>query len=127
MKVKTLGEFDDAFIAPVYGFKDKNDYYRKTGSKWWLPFIRVPTIVINAHDDPFFDRNATATEADIGLAPIRLIYHEHGGHCGFVSGDENTERHGWLAEEMSRALLHIHLETFRKKEKFSRELEIVSL
>jgi predicted alpha/beta-fold hydrolase len=24
---QTLGDFDDAFIAPVYGFRDKYDYY----------------------------------------------------------------------------------------------------
>lgn len=45
---KTIGEFDDAFIARVFNFKDKNDYYLKSGSKWYLSKIRVPVVVINA-------------------------------------------------------------------------------
>ena len=43
-RCRTIGEFDEAFICKVYGFQDKVDYYRKTGSKWWLDKIRVPTV-----------------------------------------------------------------------------------
>lgn len=82
---KTIGEFDDAFIAQIYGFADRVDYYRKTGSKWWLPHIRVPTIVINARDDPFIEESSLPTEEDVGpIAPVRLIYTDKGGHCGFM-------------------------------------------
>lgn len=112
-KVRSLGEFDDLVLAPLYGFRDKDDYYRQTGSKWCLNKIRVPTIVINALDDPFMDRASLPGAADIGPdAPVRLIYHEYGGHCGFMSAeavrdDEGTPvAHGWLAEEMGRVLHH---------------------
>lgn len=82
----TIGEFDDAYIAPIYGFEDKVDYYRKNGSKWYLNKIRVPVIAINARDDPFIEESSLPTmEEHVGdLAPVRLIYHDHGGHCGFV-------------------------------------------
>ena len=103
----TIGDFDDAYIAKIYGFEDKVDYYRKSGSKWWLNKIRVPTIAINAVDDPFIEASSLPGEADVGSAPVRLIYHEKGGHCGFVSRD-NEAPHGWLAEELGRALDHIH-------------------
>ena len=50
------------------------------------------------------------TTEDVGpAAPVRLIYHDYGGHCGFIAEDE-VASHGWLAEEMARALLHIHLQ-----------------
>ena len=83
----TMGEFDNAFIASIYGFKDKIDYYRQTGSKRWLRHIRVPTIAINARDDPFFDEKALPCAInDVGdLAPVRMIYHDYGGHCGFYT------------------------------------------
>eukprot|EP01035_Chromulina_nebulosa_P018780 gene18780-24547_t len=133
-KCRTIGDFDDKFIAKVFGFKDKIDYYLKTGSKWWLNKIRIPSIVINARDDPFIDEDSLPTDEDIGIAPVRLIYHEEGGHCGFIANrksyedftfdsnkteldilkakekiaSDNNINCGWLAEEMGRALLTIH-------------------
>lgn len=105
-RCSAIGDFDDAYIAKIYGFEDKIDYYRKTGSKWWLSKIRVPSIAVNAVDDPFIEASSLPGEADVGAAPVRLIYHEKGGHCGFVSRD-NEHPHGWLAEELGRALKHI--------------------
>ena len=49
----TVTEFDDAFIAPIYGFHDCWDYYRKTSSIDFLEDIVVPTLVINAEDGTF--------------------------------------------------------------------------
>jgi predicted alpha/beta-fold hydrolase len=105
-----IGDFDDIYIARIYKFADKFDYYRKSGSKWWLPFIKVPTIAINARDDPFIEESSLPTENDIGDAPVRLIYHDHGGHCGFLASN-STKSHGWLAEELGLALEHIHTST----------------
>lgn len=127
----TIGAFDDAYIAPIYGFRDKFHYYRNSGSKWWLPRIRVPAVGINARDDPFILEATLPTVEDVGeVAPVRLIYHAHGGHCGFYTnqarmgwagrgnGEENEEEvedqvpaHGWLAEELARAIDHIHRST----------------
>ena len=50
LAAKTITEFDDAFIAPIYGFRDCWDYYRKTSSIHFLEDIVVPTLVINAED-----------------------------------------------------------------------------
>lgn len=86
------------------------DYYRQSGSKWWLSKIRVPTVAINAIDDPFIEASSLPSDADVGDAPVLLVYHEHGGHCGFISSDEPAA-HGWLAEELSRALSHIEAAT----------------
>jgi hypothetical protein len=106
---RTIGDFDDTFIAPIYGFEDKTDYYRKSGSKWWLHKIRVPTVALNARDDPFIDEDSLPSEEDVQDAPVKLIYHNHGGHCGFIPADrESNGKSGWIAEEIGRALYHIH-------------------
>lgn len=128
---RTIGDFDDAYIAPVYGFKDKLDYYSKTGSKWWLHKIRVPVIAINARDDPFIEEKSLPTDKDLlpknvcylpdeaPMAPVRLIYHDNGGHCGFYTDQESMNsddsdkqqkvpHYGWLAEELARAIQHIN-------------------
>ena len=78
----------------------------------------MPAIAINARDDPFVEESSLPETSDLliegssGLtAPVRLIYTEKGGHCGFMSSFFNTSvpSHGWLAEELSRAIMHIHL------------------
>ena len=78
-------------------------------------------VAINALDDPFIDEISLPTYDDVGsIAPVRLIYYPHGGHCGFIAnkesykipGQENDQvfvpSYGWLADEMGRALCHIH-------------------
>lgn len=110
----TIGEFDDAYIAKIYGFQDKFDYYAKCGSKQYLKKIHVPTIAINARDDPFIESSSLPTEADVHEAPVRLIFHEYGGHCGFDTSA--APRHGWLAEELISALQHFALELQKHNE-----------
>jgi hypothetical protein len=105
-----IGDFDEAFIAKVYGFKNANDYYTQSASKQYLHKIRVPTVAINAIDDPFVDEYSLPTEEkDVGDAPVRLIYTENGGHCGFLSKYPATlPPHQWISEELSRVTAHIH-------------------
>jgi predicted alpha/beta-fold hydrolase len=50
MAAETITEFDDAFIAPIYGFTDCWDYYRKTSSIYVLQDVKVPTYILNAND-----------------------------------------------------------------------------
>ena len=117
---ETICAFDDAYLSKIYKFKDKDDYYRSSGAKWWLPKIRVPAVAINARDDPFIEVASLPSAEDVGdTAPVRLIYPKHGGHCGFhtaqqymgYEGGENAPvpAHGWLAEELARFLDHVHI------------------
>ena len=48
LKSRSLGDFDNAFTAPVHGFADKNDYYRRAAAKPLLRHIRNPTLLLNA-------------------------------------------------------------------------------
>lgn len=113
-QARTIGEIDDFYVAPLFGFKDKFDYYEKCGSKAFLSRIRVPTVAINAIDDPFIEAKALPKAEHVQDAPVRLIYHRYGGHCGFwastMSSKPNSPpvpSHGWLGEELSRALDYI--------------------
>jgi len=114
-KCKTIREFEDAYLVKIYGFQDRDDYYRQCDSKWFLSSIRVPTFAISAIDDPFVDHTSLPTQEVVGnKAPVRLIYHPHGGHCGFSTDRMSVEEdappvpsHGWIAEEIARCLQHI--------------------
>jgi predicted alpha/beta-fold hydrolase len=81
----TFREFDDLYTAPVHGFKDAHDYWLLSSSKPWLRYIKVPTLIINARNDPFFPGDALPTRAEVSEA-VSLEYSESGGHVGFVSG-----------------------------------------
>jgi len=82
---RTLREFDDAVTAPLHGFRDAADYYARSSAKPWLARIAVPTLVVNARDDPFLPESALPTERQV--APVvKLEFPARGGHVGFVSG-----------------------------------------
>lgn len=80
----TLREFDDAVTAPLHGFRDVDDYYTRSSAKPHLAGIRVPTLVLNARDDPFLPEDALPTERDVSPA-VKLEFPAHGGHVGFVT------------------------------------------
>lgn len=84
-KAKTLAQFDDAYTAPLHGFKGVEDYWRRASAKPLLMHITVPTLVLNALNDPFLPREALP-KAKHASAFVRLEQPPEGGHVGFVSG-----------------------------------------
>ncbi len=81
----SMREFDDAVTAPLSGFRNAIDYYYKCSCKRELKGIRVPTLVINAINDPIVGNKCLPTEAEVSDKVI-LEYSEEGGHCGFPIG-----------------------------------------
>ncbi|MGZ5074393.1 MAG: YheT family hydrolase, partial [Usitatibacter sp.] len=84
-RARTLREFDNVVTAPVHGFRDTDDYWTRSSAKPWLHAIRVPTLLVNARDDPFLPEEALPTEREVSPA-VKLEFPPHGGHVGFVSG-----------------------------------------
>lgn len=92
---KNLYEFDNAVTAPLHGFRDTDDYWTHSSSLPFLSGIRVPSLVLNARNDPFLPAEALAgTHA--ASRDVKLEFPETGGHVGFISGNF-PGRHGWLA------------------------------
>jgi predicted alpha/beta-fold hydrolase len=84
-RARTLRAFDDHVTAPLHGFIDADDYWTRSSSKPWLKHIAVPTLVLNARDDPFLPAHALPGPADVSAA-VTLEQPAHGGHGAFVSG-----------------------------------------
>ena len=82
---RTLREFDNAVTAPLHGFRDTDDYWTRASAKPLLRDIRVPTLLVNARDDPFLPESALPTEREVSPA-VSLELPARGGHVGFVSG-----------------------------------------
>jgi predicted alpha/beta-fold hydrolase len=93
--------FDDRITAPLHGFADAPDYYRKSSCRGYLKHIRVPTLIVHAADDPFMTRAAIPTAAELASS-VTLELSEHGGHVGFVAGDAPWKLHCWLEDRIVR-------------------------
>ena len=81
---RTLRDFDNVVTAPLHGFRDTDDYWTRASAKPHLRAIRVPTLLVNARDDPFLPGNALPTQRDVSDA-VTLEFPQRGGHVGFVT------------------------------------------
>lgn len=79
----TIHEMDRYVTAVLHGFENEVDYYAKNASKPWLPHIDVPTLIINAKNDPFIPALSLPSISEVSSA-VTLKYPEEGGHVGFV-------------------------------------------
>ena len=52
LQAQTLREFDDRFTSKMFGFKDWKEYYSNGHAFKKLPYVDIPTLIINAEDDP---------------------------------------------------------------------------
>ena len=81
----TFREIDDLYTAPIHGFKDADDYWTRSSSKPWLQQIQIPTLLINARNDPFLPASALPHNGEVSDS-VTLDFPNVGGHVGFVSG-----------------------------------------
>jgi uncharacterized protein len=85
LAARTLYEFDDVFTAPLHGFRDTPDYWARASAKPHLARIRIPTLLLNARNDPFVPAASLPTATEVGRE-VTLWQPEHGGHVGFPHG-----------------------------------------
>ncbi len=83
LAARDLYEFDNVVTAPLHGFRDTDDYWHRASSKHVLPGITVPTLVLNARNDPFLPGRYLPHQAS---PAVILEYPAHGGHVGFATG-----------------------------------------
>ncbi len=79
----TIYQFDNLVTAPLHGFRNTDEYWQKSSSKPWLKHIQVPTLVINARNDPFMPATALPTQDEVSTA-VTLEFPTEGGHAGFM-------------------------------------------
>ncbi|HEY9066556.1 MAG TPA: alpha/beta fold hydrolase [Burkholderiaceae bacterium] len=85
LAARTLYEFDNLFTAPLHGFRDADDYWRRGSAKPHLARIRIPALVLNARNDPFVPAHSLPHAREVG-SHVTLWQPAHGGHCGFPGG-----------------------------------------
>lgn len=98
--VKSLREFDDSYTAPMHGYKNALDYWTRASSKPHLKNIAVPTLVLNARNDPFIPEPSLPGSHDCSPS-VTLHQPAEGGHVGFVTGGFPGHL-GWLPIRLAR-------------------------
>lgn len=92
-RVKSVYDFDDQFTAPCFGFGTAANYYATQSANQFLDRIRIPTLLVQAKDDPLIPFEVYQHPAIAGNPHLTLLAVEHGGHLGFVS---KTKPRFWL-------------------------------
>lgn len=83
-------EFDDKFTAPIHGFKNADDYYQRVSSRQFLKDIRIPTLLVNAKNDPFLSATCYPLEEAEHNPHFFLEIPDGGGHVGFAEDFRNN-------------------------------------
>lgn len=91
--VKTFLEYDEYYTAPMNGFDSAEHYWRESSSRAVLEHIDVPTLLVNAKDDPFLTPECFPEQAAADNPFLRLEMPRYGGHVGFMS--INKEQRYW--------------------------------
>lgn len=87
--IASLIEFDDHFTAPIHGFKNAVDYYTQSSSLQFLTRITIPTLIINAQNDPFLSKECYPTATLHDHPFVRFESPAYGGHVGFAQFNKN--------------------------------------
>jgi predicted alpha/beta-fold hydrolase len=84
-RIYSMYAFDDTVTAPLHGYAGTLDYWKRGSSKPWLREIAIPTLVLNAKNDPFVPGSSLPGPGEASGSVI-LEQPDEGGHCGFLVG-----------------------------------------
>lgn len=97
-KARSIREFDDLFTAPMNGFQNVTDYYTRSSSLQFIPKITVPTLLVNAENDPFLSPECFPTTLARELPNVWMEFPKSGGHCGFPPKNGGIQGVYWSEE-----------------------------
>ena len=97
--IRSLRDFDEHVTAPLHGFDGALDYYERNSCIGGLNQIAVPTLIVNALDDPLVPRTSLPGEEALS-ARVTLELSEHGGHIGFVARSAFGRPRFWLEDHV---------------------------
>jgi len=97
-RIRSMYEFDDIVTAPLHGFTGTDDYWHRASAKPWLREVAVPTLVLNALNDPFVPAASLPGRGEVS-ADVLLEQPAGGGHVGFLAAPFPGNL-GWLAPRL---------------------------
>ncbi|MGJ0516101.1 MAG: hydrolase [Methylomicrobium sp.] len=110
--INSFWQYDDIVVAKLHGYRDVHDYYQRSSSRQFLKSIAVPTLVIQAADDPFMTLEVLPEEHELSPS-VHLEIAQGGGHVGFVAGAYPFRPRYWLEQRLPEFLM-LHIKSCRK-------------
>lgn len=92
-KIKTFREFDNRYTAPLHHFKDADDFYQKASAENYLRNIELPSLLVNAANDPFLPKECYPVDICRKHPHLSFEIPKKGGHVGFTLANET---HNWM-------------------------------
>ena len=89
-KITNFIQYDREYTAPQNGFHSESHYYNFCSSRLVLHNITVPTLLVNAKDDPFLTEECFPYSECKSSDYVFLETPSHGGHCGFLENYSAT-------------------------------------
>jgi len=102
-KINSFWQYDDQVVAKLHDFESSQDYYQRSSSRQFLKAITVPTLLIQATDDPFMTASVIP-ELDELSGSVKLEQTTKGGHVGFVMGNNPFKPYFWLDQRIPEFL-----------------------
>ena len=90
-RIRGIEAYDDRYAGPIHGFRDAADYYAQSSARQFLSRIAVPTLLLNACDDPFLAPSCFPTAEAEASAFLHLEKPAWGGHVGFLDFANGTQ------------------------------------
>jgi predicted alpha/beta-fold hydrolase len=82
--VRSFSIFDDRYTARIHGFRDAEDYWSQSSAIGYLNRISIPTLLLNAKDDPFLSLESFPYTEGRQNPCLSLETPDSGGHLGFL-------------------------------------------
>ncbi len=94
-RLLSLRKFDDLCTAPLSGYADADDYYKKCSANQFLQNITIPAWLLMSDDDPFIP---VQVYYDLPASQSLKLHLTHGGgHMGYVAARKTPlGNHLWL-------------------------------
>jgi uncharacterized protein len=89
-QIKTFRAFDNRYTAPLHGFENADDFYARASSGPHIPHIQIPTLIVNALNDPFLPEACYPYEVARTHTYVHLETPDRGGHVGFSLSTGNS-------------------------------------
>lgn len=102
--IRSVRAFDDYYTAPLNGYDDAAEYYRECSANRFLSGIAVPTLILNARNDPFLSAGCFPQALSRDHASVYLEAPDQGGHVGFARSGGRW----WADDRVCEFLLSAH-------------------
>lgn len=101
--IRKLRDYDNYYTAPLHGFENAGDYYRKSSCLSFIPRVTIPTLMVNAKNDPFLAPSCFPLELAREHSRFFLETPKSGGHVGFI--EFNDREQYWHEKRAIRFIL----------------------